>query len=170
MQLLNELLKVKRISDEDDQHPEESDHDKDFDLEGEEPHDDEHGEEADVSDDQEQDPKLNFSGNPQEPLQNDGNAEGEQTEQEPTDPNHAGIIRNVTGAHLIYKRESSDGTYEEMWIFNSGEFRKDIEIKKAIIAGTDIPSHSTKSPDGSQELKMWSAGNADIIVLTGLAN
>jgi hypothetical protein len=182
MQLLNELLRVKRINDEeDDQRPEESNQDEDFDLEGEEPHDDEQspdfGDNAedgmgpDTPDDLgQEDPKLNFSGNPQDPSQDDGNVEGEDTEQENVDPNRAGVIRNVKGAHLIYKREIEDGSYEEMWIFNSGEFKKDIEIKKAIIAGTDIPSHSTRSPDGSQELKMWSAGNADIMVLTGLAN
>lgn len=181
MQLLNELLRVKRINDEeDDQRPEESNQDEDFDLEGEEQYNDEQpsngGDNAedgmgpDTPDDLEQDPQLSFSGNPQDPSQDDGNTEGEDTEQENVDPNRAGVIRNVKGAHLVYKRESDDGSYEEMWIFNSGEFKKDIEIKKDIIAGTDIPSHATRSPDGTQELKMWSAGNADIIVLTGLAN
>jgi len=84
------------------------------------------------------------------------------------DPNRAGVIRYVKGAHLVYKREQEDGTYEEMWIFNSGEFKKDMDVKKAILAGTDIPVSATASEDGSQEVSMWSAGNADIVVIKGL--
>ena len=87
---------------------------------------------------------------------------------EPEDPNRAGVIRYVKGAHLVYKREQEDGTYEEMWIFNSGEFKRDMDVKKAILAGTDIPVNATASEDGSQEVSMWSAGNADIVVVKGL--
>lgn len=84
------------------------------------------------------------------------------------DPNRAGVIRYVKGAHLVYKREQEDGTYEEMWIFNSGEFKKDMNVKKAILAGTDIPVNATASADGAQEMTMWSAGNADIVLIKGL--
>lgn len=89
-------------------------------------------------------------------------------EDEPEDPNHAGVIRHVKGAHLVYKREEEDGTYTEMWIYNSGKFKNDLEVKKAILAGTDIPKGAAQSPDGSQEATMWSSGNATVVVVTGL--
>lgn len=69
---------------------------------------------------------------------------------------------------MVYKRETGDGTYEEMWIYNSGDFKKDLTTKKDIVSGTDIPATSTTSPDGSQQLTMWSAGNATVIKITGL--
>ena len=34
------------------------------------------------------------------------------------DPNRSGIIRTVNNAHLVYKRQSETGTFEELWIYN----------------------------------------------------
>lgn len=121
--------------------------------------DDENDSGVDGSDEGFEDPELD------DLIPDEGNG-GESAE--PEDPNRAGVIRYVKGAHLVYKREQEDGTYEEMWIFNSGKFKQDINTKKAIVAGTDIPPNATRSPDGAQELKMWSAGNADVVVITGL--
>ena len=96
------------------------------------------------------------------------NHSNQEDQEDQTDPNRAGVIRRVKGAHLVYKREQSDGTYEEMWIYNSGSFDLDLKTKKAIIAGTDIPENDTRSPDGTQNVIMWSAGNCDVLVITGL--
>lgn len=174
MKLLTELMKIKRLDDEEREEQEAP----------REPN-------AEDIDDENVDPELEFD---EEPNPDDEDVEGlnfeddddlgefddentdldslegdpEEVPEEEQDPDRAGVIRYVKGAHLVYKREQEDGTYEEMWIYNSGEFKKDMDVKKAIVAGTDIPPNSTRSHDGSQELKMWSAGNADIIVIKGL--
>ncbi len=85
------------------------------------------------------------------------------------DPDRQGLIRVVPNAHLIYKRASEDGTYEELWIFNTGEqFDEELNIRRAILAGTDIEMNKMASKDGSQSYEMWNAGNAQMIKITGL--
>lgn len=174
MKLLTELMKIKRIDDEerdDENAPREPDTEDDGD-ENVDPtleFDDEPDPDEDVD-------GLNFEDDDDDLGEFDGeegdidSLEGdpEEVPEEEQDPNRAGVIRYVKGAHLVYKREQEDGTYEEMWIYNSGEFKKDMEVKKAIIAGTDIPPNATRSHDGSQEVHMWSAGNADIVLIKGL--
>ena len=83
-------------------------------------------------------------------------------------PDRQGLIRTVKGAHLVYKREAEDGTYEEMWMFNTSDLKSSMEQRKAILAGTDIPVNALKSPDGSQEFSVWTAGNAEMIKIVGL--
>lgn len=84
------------------------------------------------------------------------------------DPNRAGLIRTVKGAHLVYKREAEEGQFEELWIYNVDDLRKEMDIKKAILAGTDIPPNKMSSPDGSQTYEIWSAGNAELLMVRGL--
>lgn len=84
------------------------------------------------------------------------------------DPDHQGLIRAVPGAHLVYKREVEDGTFEELWIYNITTLRDELDIRKAILAGTDIPAGKVRSPDGNQTYTMWSAGNAEMMVIQGL--
>lgn len=86
------------------------------------------------------------------------------------DPDRAGLIRSIAKAHLVYKRETEDGTFEELWIYNVDTLRDELAVRKAILAGTDIPVNKTKSPDGSQEYSMWTAGNAEMLLVTGLTN
>lgn len=86
------------------------------------------------------------------------------------DPDRAGLIRAIPKAHLVYKRETEDGTFEELWIYNVDTLRDELAVRKAILAGTDIPVNKTKSPDGSQEYSMWTAGNAEMLLVTGLTN
>lgn len=166
MKLLTELLKVSRLQDDEDL-PKEPNADEEYDDQIEDPSQDTNDEMgAELDDD------TGEFGGEEQPEDEMGDEFGEEPmdgqEEEPTDPDRAGLIRYVKGAHLVYKREQDDGTYEEMWIYNSGEFKKDIEVKKAILAGTDIPPNATQSPDGAQTVKMWSAGNADIVHITGL--
>jgi len=85
------------------------------------------------------------------------------------DKNRAGIIRVVPGAHLIYKRQQEDGTFEELWIYKIGEdFIKEIDIRKDILSGTDIPPNKTKSPDGSQSYSITTMGDGQLMSITGL--
>jgi len=86
------------------------------------------------------------------------------------DPDRQGLIRTVPKAHLIYKREQNDGTFEELWIYNIGDIRNDMATKKAILAGTDIPTNRTRSEDGEQECSVWSVGNAELLLIKGLSN
>ena len=85
------------------------------------------------------------------------------------DPDRQGLIRVVPGAHLIFKRASEDGTFDELWIYNTGEeFDSELEARRAILAGTDIEMNKMKSKDGSQAYELWNAGNAQLLKITGL--
>lgn len=89
---------------------------------------------------------------------------------EPEDPNKQGLIRNIKQAHLVYKRQNEAGTFEELWIYNVNNLRDGLETRKRILAGTDIPVTKTSSPDGTETYKIWSVGNAELMLITGLAN
>jgi len=90
---------------------------------------------------------------------------------EPDDENRAGFIRVVDDAHLIYKRRAENGTYEELWIYNiHTDTNDELEIRKAILAGTDIPVQKTKSPDGVQSYVSTTMGNAQMLKISGLPN
>ncbi|PPD53435.1 MAG: hypothetical protein CTY12_04965 [Methylotenera sp.] len=87
------------------------------------------------------------------------------------DPDKQGVVRNVKGAHLVYKRQGENGTYEELWIYNHGNNLTDsIQIRRGIISGTDIPINKTASPDGKQSFSVWTVGNAEMVQITGLPN
>lgn len=91
--------------------------------------------------------------------------------EEPLDANRAGIIRTVDNAHMIYKRQSEDGTYEELWIYNIHDTTNDeLAIRRDILAGTDIPVKKTRSADGLQSYTIITMGNAQILKLSGLPN
>ncbi len=86
------------------------------------------------------------------------------------DPDRQGTIRAVKKAHLVYKRESGDGGFEELWVYNIGTMKDELETRKAILAGTDIPPGKTTSPDGTQTYSIWSTGNAEMLSIKGLPN
>lgn len=94
-----------------------------------------------------------------------------QQTKEPEDPDKQGAIRYVKGAKLVYKRETDEGSYEELWIYNIGSAtRGEHEIRKDILAGTDIPIEKTASEDNSQSYTLWTAGNAQLLKIIGLPN
>jgi len=86
------------------------------------------------------------------------------------DPDRQGAIRAVKKAHLVYKRESGDGGFEELWVYNVGTMKDELETRKAILAGTDILPGKTTSPDGTQTYSIWSTGNAELLSIKGLPN
>jgi len=87
------------------------------------------------------------------------------------DPDRMGDIRTVAGAHLVYKRQASDGTFTELWIYNIGDhIDTAIATKKAIIAGTDIPADQMRSPDNTQTYDLVTMGNAQLLQITGLSS
>jgi hypothetical protein len=87
------------------------------------------------------------------------------------DPDRQGTIRSVKGAKLIFKRQQPDGTFAEMWAYNVGQgLHETLGIKRAILAGTDIPENHFQSPDGQQRYKIVTMGNAQLIKIEGLPN
>lgn len=91
--------------------------------------------------------------------------------QEWQDPNRQGTIRRVKNAHLVYKRQSDDGTFEELWIYKQGDkFDDELEIRRDILAGTDIPVNKTQSDDKRQQSDSWTSGNVQMLKITGLTN
>ena len=92
-------------------------------------------------------------------------------EQEWDDPNLQGVIRTVPNSHLIYKRQQEDGTFNELWQYSIGDdFRKELEVRRSILAGTDIPPNKMSSPDNTQSFELWTAGNAQVMHVRGLPN
>jgi hypothetical protein len=87
------------------------------------------------------------------------------------DPDKQGVLRSVKGAKLVYKRKQPDGTYSELWIYNSGKsIRDELKIRQAIIADTDIPVGRQSSADGKTSLSTWTAGNVEMLSIVGAQN
>jgi penicillin V acylase-like amidase (Ntn superfamily) len=85
-------------------------------------------------------------------------------------PDKQGAIRVVPGAHLVYKRQSKDGTYEELWMYKNEDVKKALGTRRDIISGTDIPVNKSTSDDASQSYTIWTTGNVEILHITGLQN
>lgn len=87
------------------------------------------------------------------------------------DPDKQGLLRNVIGAHLVYKRCGPDGKYEELWVYKGGEDMKDsLKVRRSILSGTDILPNTTISPSGEQSYSTWAAGNCEMLNIKGLEN
>lgn len=84
-------------------------------------------------------------------------------------PDRQGVIRVIANAHLVYKRENAEGTYDELWIYNVGnKIHDELETRRNILAGTDIPLHKTQSPEGDQSYSATTMGNAQLLKIEGL--
>lgn len=88
------------------------------------------------------------------------------------DPDKQGLIRTVKGAHLVYKRKNEEGSYDELWVFGveNNDIRDSLEVRRAIIAGTDIPPRALKSEDGRQSYTLTTLGNGQLLHIKGLPN
>ena len=88
------------------------------------------------------------------------------------DPNKQGVLRKVDGARLVYKRQTENGSYEELWVYNISKSNAPDSFKRrrAILAGTDIPPNKSTSPDGSQTYDIWTTTNAELVRIKGLQN
>lgn len=174
MKFLQELVRFNRLDNEEDDYN---------DLDAEDSVDEPMSIAGDEFADSEADPLepavgADLSGEDREPTDNTGLVGDEEMDSdlppedmepsEPEDPNRQGMIRTVKGAHLVYKREVEDGTYEELWIYNASTLRDEITIRKAVLAGTDIPVNKSQSPDGAQSVETWVAGNAELMLVKGL--
>ena len=102
-------------------------------------------------------------------IDDDGEFNIGDLDDEDDDPDRQGLIRVVPNAHLVYKRSSDDGTFDELWIYNTSDvIDTELKTRRAILAGTDIPANKLNSPDGSQSYTLWTVGNAQLLHITGL--
>ncbi len=80
-----------------------------------------------------------------------------------------GEIRTIRGANLVFKRKMDDGNFEELWIYNVGnDIKRETQIRRAILAGTDIDPGSQESKDGQQRADTSTAGNVQFLHIVGL--
>lgn len=85
------------------------------------------------------------------------------------DPKRRGIVRRVEKAHLVYKRMNDTGTFDELWIFNTTDNMTDaLEVKRNILAATDIPPRQTTSEDGIQKYSMYTLGDVQFMEINNL--
>lgn len=88
---------------------------------------------------------------------------------EASDQDFQGEIRTVRGANLVYKRKTGDGNFEELWVYNVGnDIKRETQIRRAILAGTDIDPGSQESKDGSQRSDTSTIGNVQFLYIDGL--
>ncbi len=72
-------------------------------------------------------------------------------------------------ASLIFKRKMEDGNFEELWIYNVGnDIKRETQIRRAILAGTDVDPGSQESKDGSQRADTSTLGNVQFLHIVGL--
>lgn len=85
------------------------------------------------------------------------------------DDQKQGIIRRIEGAHLVYKRKNDAGLFDELWIYNTTQkIGTAINIKKDILAATDIPPKATTSEDGSQKYTLTTLGDVTFLHIMNL--
>ena len=112
-------------------------------------------------------------GTPDQPqmLPTDQNQPEEPTEnQQDKQSEDSSTLPFVKGAHLVYKRENGEGSFEELWVYPNEDLSKSLKIQKEILAHTDIPPNETKSQDGNQTYTLITMGNANILHIDGLPN
>ncbi len=105
----------------------------------------------------------------------DGDDSGDGTlehDGEDTDDDKQGIIRTVPNAHLVFKRQNPEGTFDELWIYNVSrdQMQSEVAIREKILSGTDIEINQLESEDGSQTAEMWTVGNVQFLYIMGLSN
>jgi hypothetical protein len=92
-------------------------------------------------------------------------------ESDDSDKNYAGNIRAIKGAYLVRKVEEPDETYTEVWMYSVGKrYADEANIRKNILAGTDIDPTKNFSEDGTQESVITTIGNVQYLAITGLPN
>ena len=87
------------------------------------------------------------------------------------DEDYQGNIRTVRGAHLVYKRMTEDGTYDELWIYNVGKNKPaEQKIRNAILAGAGTSDGVGEEGAEAKQPETYTVGNVQYIKLTGLPN
>lgn len=116
------------------------------------------------------DEELDFGDETDEPDMGEEGLEDEEGMGEETpDADFQGEIRTVRGANLVFKRKTEDGNFEELWIYNVGnDIKRETQVRRAILAGTDVDPGSQESKDGSQRAESSTTGNVQFLHIIGL--
>lgn len=123
----------------------------------------------DINDDSGFDANDDSLGNDQFSMDGSENMDGEEPAADEIPSDHQGQIRSVTGANLVYKRQTQDGTYDELWIYTIGkDVKAEFAIRKAILSGTDIDPNTLQSDDGTQRSQTTTVGNVQFISISGV--
>jgi len=84
-------------------------------------------------------------------------------------PNRQGVIRVIDNAHLVYKRQNDNGMFDELWQYNTTkDFSNSLDIKKDILAATDILPRTNQSEDGVQKYSLRTLGDIQYMKITNL--
>jgi len=95
--------------------------------------------------------------------------EDDEYEEDEESTRYDGVVRAVKGAYLVSKKQQPDETFTEVWMYNTGKkYEVEANIRKSILAGTDIDPMSNYSEDKSQEAVLRSVGNVQYLTLVGL--
>ncbi len=115
------------------------------------------------------DPELD-PGLDADPEQSQMDDDASMDDLEPDDPDRQGDIRTVQDAHLVFKRKTADGTFEELWFYNVGDdaSRSDDDIKRDILSGTSIDPKKLASEDGKQQYTIVTMGNGQMVHIVGM--
>lgn len=120
------------------------------------------------NDQTEQSPEMDMGEEPSQdqPMGDEGSID----DLEPDDPDRQGDIRSVQDAHLVFKRKTADGTFEELWFYNVGDdaSRSDDDIKRDILSGTSIDPKKLASEDGKQQYTIVTMGNGQMVHIVGM--
>lgn len=101
----------------------------------------------------------------------DDEFDDELSDDEETDQNYQGNIRSIPGTFLVYKRQAEDSTFEELWLYNVGkDIKHEMNLRRAILNGTDISPQTGKSKDNKQTAKITSMGNVQFLNVFGIPN
>ena len=62
-----------------------------------------------------------------------------------------------------------NGNFEELWVYNVGnDMKRETQIRRAILAGTDINPSTQESEDGNQYSETSSMGNIQFLHIIGM--
>jgi hypothetical protein len=78
--------------------------------------------------------------------------------------------RRVPRAKMLWKRKEDGGTFTERWWYIATNIDDLVAIKRRILAGTDIPTNKSVSPDGQQAVTMEQFGDVCYLTITGLSS
>lgn len=104
-------------------------------------------------------------------LESDGESLEDDELEDDEDEDYQGNIRTVKGAHLVYKRMTEDGTYDELWIYNVGKNKPaEQKIRNAILAGAGTGDNMGEEGEEPKQPETYTVGNVQYIKLTGVPN
>lgn len=79
-----------------------------------------------------------------------------------------GPVRRVPRAKFLSKHKNEDGTFTERWMYLAQSIDDLVNIKRQILAGTDIPVDATSSRDGKEGFVIEQFGDVVWMTINGV--